>query len=164
MSDTTIAINSRIGELQDSQLVSNAFAEGQKQRTRMIKFAKTTTDGAAGTATAEQLMDALQFVGQVLEVDVTLDAAVAANGANFATIIIQKRDATGLNPFVVASLSTATISFGQWVTYRAISAATGLTVANLAVVALGMLTIQITKSGTGVVIPTGVITVRVLDQ
>lgn len=171
MSDTTIAINTRQGELTDSKDVLNPITEAQKQRTRIINFKKLIiasgvelADGLAATATAETRGGTIPFDGIVTRIKLTLHTVLAGDAANGFTMIVSKRDAAGANLLTVGTISSvnATPALGNFVAFVGKNAS--LTNANTQVVANGFITWLINKPGTGVIVPTFDCDVFVLDQ
>jgi hypothetical protein len=121
-------------------------------------------DGAAATATADTLfwtnpfgfpvyVEAGSFVGT--------GAGITADNTNFATLIIKTNDGIGGATAIALSMATTITDAGTF-TQNQPKSFTGRTLANVTVPANGGLWLQITKSGTGVVVPAGYFTVRVL--
>lgn len=129
---------------------------------RWEHWPKPAADGAASTATAEVPMFHAPVKTLVVKsVRFIPAAALTADSTNFATITVRKRTATGADGGVVASRTTALVAAGgsgDWVAFRSVlfNLGTALTMS------LGeSLTVAITKSGTGVVVPAGVLRVGV---
>lgn len=171
MSDTTYAINTRIGELQDAKDVLNPLTEGQKLRSRILTFGKLViatglelADAAAGTATAETRGCQNPFVGIVMIISVSMHVAIAGDAANGFTMTVSKRDAAGINLTTLGTISSvnATPALGNFVAF--VPKNFTLTNANLQVVAGGSFTWSIAKNGAGVVVPTFTVQITVLDQ
>lgn len=134
----------------DAQFGVAVEPSDQSDEPRVI-WDKEAADAAAATATAEhtiyvadghETIDSLQFMP---------DAAVALNAANYASIIVQVRNGAGGAPQVVATLTTAATNLTAWI------AQTLGALAHNVLAPGSLLTVQITKTGTGVVIPSGAI-------
>lgn len=105
-------------------------------------------DAAAGTATAERVIYCSRGKGTVTAVFVTPDAAAAADVTNNATITVRRRNADGSGAATVVAFTTTTGNgLVQWV-----KKSLG-TLGNTALTAGQLLTVQITKAGTGVQLP-----------
>lgn len=139
-------------------------------------FAKPAADGMAGTATAATkgngvngidggYTNAHSYDMEVYGFIITPNAALVADAANFATILVQTDDAADSAPATALSLATTIAAPGSntWatdvvqkvtqVTTNATPAKGAMTAANLRLRPGANLFIAITKSGTGVVVP-----------
>lgn len=117
---------------------------------------KPAADGSAATATAEHTFMRAAGPITVKAVRFVPDAALTASDSNYATITISRRNADGSGLVVVASINTAiTVApfSGNFVQWQAVTLA--LTAANLSLIAGQLLTVAITKTGSGVVVPAG---------
>lgn len=118
---------------------------------------KTAADGAAATATTEFPFIVAPFAGRVAKLVAAPGAAgLTANDTNFATVILSKRTAALPGTAVpVAQFTTQTTGQAQGTgTWTAWLGAYGPAAGILATFAQGdELTLQITKGGTGVVVP-----------
>lgn len=117
---------------------------------------KTAADGAAATATAETViggqgpaagfkLDSVQFFPA---------AALTADDTNFATITVTKRTAGG-STVTIATATTKTSASGGTGNWTAWSPVTIPVSAGASVAAGDLVSVAITKSGTGVVVPQG---------
>lgn len=111
-------------------------------------FVKAAADGAAGTATAETAFARVSQPGNVSNVFYVPSAALTGDPTNNATILVQKRDGIGGAPVTVATLTT-TVS---WAAFVPVSLGT---ITNAALAPGNVLTLSISKGGTGVVVPAG---------
>jgi len=122
--------------------------------TGLQTWAKTAADGAAATATAETVIGTVGSASGFAIGSCVFAPAAALTGdnTNNAVITVAKRTAaTPGTPVTIASLTT-NVAAGNWTAWKAVS----LTVAAGAFVSPGdVLTIAITKGGTGVVVPQG---------
>lgn len=133
---------------------------------------KPAADGAAGTATAETpfyrhplvqsgsplatIVDKLS----IKDIKYTPGAALTADNANYATITIRKRSALGADLGVVASVTTQITGSGNWTAWVAVNLALANSSDSTVDMAPGdILTVQITKTGSGVVVPLGELSV-----
>lgn len=138
---------------------------------QLITADKEAPDGAAATATAERPVWLLgNFTKSILGVFFVPAAALVADPANNATLIIQARNADGTLDSVVAQMTTsaAPTGTGSWTAFKPVPIAlnNGTTVispgnAFLDIFAGQSLTWQITKGGTGVVVPAGKLVIAV---
>lgn len=116
----------------------------------LSKEISKVVDGSAGAATAEQIVFAPRFRGKLLDVSVEPDAALTANNTNYASLLIDKRPASGpATPVNVVTLTTEVAS-GSWTAWTSKSLGT---LANNSFVSGDKFTFEITKSGTGVIVP-----------
>lgn len=111
-------------------------------------------DGSAAATTAETLVFRAPFAGTVRAAYFVPDAALTANDTNFASLLVDKRPASAPGtPANVATLTTEVAS-GSWVAWTAVSLGT---LSNEDFEAGDVFTFEITKDGTGVVVPDGVL-------
>lgn len=123
------------------------------------KYSKLAADGAAGTATAESpFTRAVTYDRRVKSIVYAPGAALTANNANYATLRVRKRTAAGADGGIIASLTTQITGTGDWVAFvvKALTLDTSLD-SNLDLLAGELLTFEITKTGTGVVVPLGML-------
>lgn len=112
-------------------------------------IARLGSDAAAGTASAERLLYRSRGKGTVAAIRLLAEAAVTGHATNNATVTVRRRDADGSNAVtVLAYTTTVANALTAWV---AKSVTSGLT--NTALTAGQMLTVEITKGGTGVQLP-----------
>jgi hypothetical protein len=126
--------------------------------TGTYQWHKLTADGAANTATAERAIAGVQDDITVVSVRYYPDAALVAHDTNYAIIQVGIRDVDGLASFVVAQFDTRTQGAGgtgDWTQFFFVEGALTAT----AVTSLDHLTVEIFKFGTGVIVPSGVLTV-----
>lgn len=121
---------------------------------------KAAADGAAGTATGEHFIMRAASALTVKAVYFVPDAAVTANDTNYFTVTVSRRNADNTGQVTTASINAAlTVApfSGNWTSFVAVPLT--LTTANLALLPGQILTVQITKTGTGLVCPAGRIVV-----
>lgn len=111
--------------------------------------AHITDGGTAGTAQTETFAwkNTTGTNQRVTGASICTPVAVTADAANKATVTVTKRDAAGINPAVVATLTTD-LAQGNLVAF--LPAALTPTVANVIVPPNGVLTVLMSKAGTGV--------------
>jgi len=115
---------------------------------------------AAGTA-AERPLIVLPFGVQIVSVTWIPSAAVTANGTNFATLSLRNRGAAGAGAAVPATRSyAATNSVAQVAESMTLSG----TAADLLAAAGDVLTLGIAHSGSGLVIPAGLVQLAVRQR
>lgn len=110
---------------------------------------KAAADGAAATATAETPIGQCGAATTISAIRYVPQAALTGNDTANATLLIQKRTGAGA-PSTVASLTT-TVANGNWSAFVPVT----IPVSAGAVLAGDVLTITISKAGTGVVVPAG---------
>lgn len=155
--DTELAKGVAVGNL--SSLLannSNTIAEIQRQRARRFAIVKTAADGMASTATTETWVPdgfidgACRLYKAYL---VCTGAGITADNTNNAVVTVSKRDSAGANKTTLLTFTTNT-TFGT-VTQNVPKALTAAVAASTAVdvAALSTLTYEISKGGSGVVVP-----------
>jgi hypothetical protein len=120
--------------------------------TGLFEWPKSSADGAAATATPETSVGLVGPGPQAIPVGTCqfhTSAALTANSANFATITIFKRT-NGGSATTLASLSTTTTNWNAFTNIAIPLAATPEFVSPG-----DSITVAITKSGTGVIVPQG---------
>lgn len=118
--------------------------------TPIAQWVKSAADGTAATATSETVVGIVNAAGTIGAVKFAPAAALTGDPTNNAVITLQKRTAGGAAT-TIASLTT-TASWTQW-------SPVTITISAGAVAAGDALTVNITKGGTGVVVPAGVLDV-----
>jgi hypothetical protein len=121
--------------------------------TQQLEFVKAAADGAAATATAETLFARAPVAGRVLAAYYCPSAALTADASHYASLLLAKRDGAGGASAAVATKTTAT---GSWTAFVPVSLGT---ITNGTLVAGDVLTAAITKTGNGVVVPSGTLVV-----
>ena len=124
-------------------------------------FWKPAADGAASTATAETIFLAATRKFRVTSVKYLPSAALTADNTNNAVLTLRRRDADGTNAVSVATITT-NIASGNWVQWVAKALVLSGTAANLVLAEGQCLTLEITKGGTGVVVPAGSLEIQYL--
>lgn len=129
-----------------------------------VQFQKAAADGMASTATADTKFwtNPYTFPLQIVAASFNADAGLTADNANNASITVKADDGAG----------GATVALATWLT--AIANGTGNIVAQIAKAATSLnnnatvsiapgasLFFNIAKNGTGVVVPSGVFTLRI---
>lgn len=121
---------------------------------QLAQWDKEAADGAAANTLAEHSIFRAPANLIVKSAKYIPDAALTANDATYATITVQRRNADGSGAVTVASETTkVTGGSGNWSAFVAVSLA--LTAANLKLAAGQILTVEILKASTGVVVPAG---------
>lgn len=120
-------------------------------------FEKPAADGAAADATAETVFARIPRAGTVLSVTFYPSAALTAHADDRAAVIVDQRDGAGGAAANIATLATD-VAGGNWTAYQGKSLGA---LTNAAVLAGALLTVEITKAGNGVVVPSGVLVVVV---
>jgi len=113
---------------------------------------KAAADASAATATAETpvgRVGAAVTLGTIYYVPL---AALTADNSNYATITVSKRTGAG-GAVTVASVTTQITGSGNWTAF--VPVAIPISAGSLA--AGDVLTVAITKTGSGVVVPAGVL-------
>lgn len=131
---------------------------------KQLVMVKDAADGAAGTATAERafwLADV--HTKTVSSVKFVPGAALTADNANYATLIVRKRTAAGVDGGIVAQVTTQIAGgSGNWTAHVPVSIPLTTQVASSRFDLLTgeSLTFEITKTGIGVVVPVGALVVN----
>lgn len=113
-------------------------------------FQKQAADAMASTATTETPCFKARVALDIIEISVLPGAGLTADNANNAVITVQRRNADGTGAVTVATMTT-NVASGNWTAW--VSKLLTLTAANVRLTAGQILTINITKGGTGVVVP-----------
>lgn len=116
------------------------------------QYTATVTDGGtAATAATETALWTNNTGTNQLVTGVTIATPIAVTGdnTNNATVTVTRRDSAGINPLVVATLTT-NVATGNFTAF--LPKALTLTVANVVVPPGGILTVLVSKGGTGVAI------------
>lgn len=123
---------------------------------------KTAADGSASTATSEVPLGMARRASKVVAAYYIPASTLTADDTNYATLTISKRAAGGGSKTTVASVSTTTTGSGDFVAWVPVP----LTVvaADASVTALSQLSFEISKPGTGVVVPIGKLVVYLSDN
>lgn len=120
-----------------------------------FEYDKDAADAAAGTATPRTTAYYADTAVNLTTLRLIPDAALTSNDTNFATIIVQQISATGAVIGTVATVNTKTAASGgtgDWAQGTAITLP--LAAAFTSLPAGSSLAFSITKTGTGVVVPT----------
>lgn len=111
---------------------------------------KDAADGAAATATAEVIFYRATVPVRVNSLKVLPSAALTGDATNNATLAVKKRDGVGGSASTVASLTTT----ASWVQFVTVDMGTP---ANNVLAAGDVLSVTISKGGTGVAVPVSAI-------
>lgn len=130
--------------------------------TLAFEHLKTAADGAASTTTSEVPLGMARRASKVIAAYFIPASTLTADDTNYATLTISKRAAGGGSKTTVASASTTTTGTGNFVAWVPVP----LTVvaADASVTALSQLSFEISKPGTGVVVPIGKLVVYLSDN
>ena len=131
---------------------ATAITPADVERLQGVSAKRLVGDVTAADITAETPLGVAEYDANVVAVKFTPDAVLAADAVNNATVNLYKRAADGTQT-LIASLQTSALGWTAGIPVRlAISAAP--------VSADDTFTYAITKSGTGVVVPTGEFVVK----
>jgi hypothetical protein len=117
-----------------------------------VAWNKDAADGAAGTATAEHAIFRAPFAMTIKAIRYIPDAALTQDNSNYATITVAKRNSGGA--VTLGSQTTRSVASGgsgSWTQWGAVT----IPVSTASVAAGDIITVAISKSGTGVVVPAG---------
>jgi hypothetical protein len=128
-------------------LSSDAFAVAG---TESVRWFKETADGIGTAPTTERVVFTAPADLTITEVLIEPAATLTANATNHATIIVSRRDADGSDRTTIDSVTTQPAGTGNWTAFGTISLG-GVTTASVS--AGQKVSIEITKSGVGVVVP-----------
>lgn len=120
-------------------------------------------DGGAGTDVSERSVATVPGDSadtyDVTEVNVQFDGSVTANDTNFATVTLYKRNADGTSQTKLAEQTTKTSGSGGTGDLSAFEAFT-LSISTAAITGGQSLTMEVTKSGTGVDLARGTMAIE----
>ena len=146
-------------ELSKLASASTDYAGSKKRAARtMIReqfsFEKTAADGAAGTTTAYSATPGVYAPrdGRILGARILPHGALTADNTNNAVINIDKSDGLGGAATIMAAVTT-NVASGNWVAGAFKAMALSATPANTRFTKGQLLSFDITKGGTGVVVP-----------
>ncbi len=122
---------------------------------RLATYLKVAADGAASTTTAETLFFSAKQALTIESVEYLPSAALTAHDTTNATLTLRRRNADGTSAASVAALTT-NLASGNWTQWVAKSLGT---ITNGSLSAGQILTLEIAKGSTGVVVPAGVLQV-----
>lgn len=121
---------------------------------KQAQYMKVAADGAASTATAETAFNRVSRTGTIVGAWYVPSAALTGDPTNNATLALAKRDGAGGASSPVASLTTT----ASWTAFVPVSLGT---LSNASVAAGNVLSLAISKGGTGVVVPAGTLIVAI---
>lgn len=122
-----------------------------------VDYTKAAVDAMASTTTAADHFYVAARDVQIISAKFVSPSTAATNGSNFGTIIVNKHDGAGGAGTIAASADTSATSIAAGVAFPlALSA----TLANVQLTAGQVLSFQITKTGTGVALPQGYVTIQ----
>ena len=146
-------------ELSKLASASTEYAGSKKRAARtMIReqfsFEKTAADGTAATTTAYSATPGMYAArdGRLLGAKIIPHGALTADNANNATINIDKSDGLGGAATAMASLTT-NVASGNWVAAAFKTMALSATPANLRFTKGQLISFDIAKAASGVVVP-----------
>lgn len=137
----------------DGKLFINSADSSKRYASSM----KEAADAAAADATAEHGFFQAPTALTVTAVYYLPDAALTADDTNFATLTVSRRSTSGGSKVQVAQAATTTGGTGNWVAFDSESLGT---ITNAALAVGEVLTWEIAKSGTGVVVPSGTLQIE----
>lgn len=128
-------------------------------------FFKVAADGAASTATAYTAGPIIRMknAGRIMGAYVCPAAALTADASNNATVNAVSADGLGGTAVVMASLATD-VAGGSWVAGATKTMTVTSTAANTRYAAGAVIAFNITKAGTGVVVPVSSIVIDVEEE
>jgi hypothetical protein len=132
-----------------------------KERTRTTDYQKIAADLNAAAATAEAPVAKIPgYASTVVAAHFTPSAALTCSDTNYATITVSKRSAGGAATQLFQKQTKCTGGTGSWTQYAPVSLGSVAGGGADAMGADGVFTWQISKSGSGVVVPAGVLTIE----
>jgi hypothetical protein len=140
----------------------NLYEMAKELGWRSAKAEKEAADGAAGTATAERPFHRADTYDQrIKSIRYLPAAALTADNTNYATLRVRKRTSTGGDGGIIASVTTQATGSGNWTAFKPVTVTLDDTPdSNLDLKAGESLTFEITKTGTGVIVPAGTLQVQ----
>ena len=118
-----------------------------------VQWFKEAADSLATTATTERVVFTAPENITITDVSVEPAVALTASDTAYATIVVSRRDATGGGKVTVASRATQTSGSGGTGNWTAFSTVSLGSLSNTSVTEGQKLTIEVTKTGLGVVLP-----------
>lgn len=153
--DSALAKNDLQGRWADLGMGSAKTTATQVALRRRVHW-KGTDGGTAGSAIGEEICFRAEVACTVISAHFCGGIAITADASNIATFLLQKRPASGpSSPVTVASASTVTTDpvFGSnYTAWTPLQLTNSGTAANLSMVAGDVLTMKVTKGGTGVAV------------
>lgn len=146
MSDTSNYVAGLVGEALAMNLTDPA---GTVKNSMRRTYSENYSDAAtAGTAVTETVHANVQRAGKVVAAKLSAPIAVTANDTNYATVTVSKR--TGAGGAVVIASRTTQITGGSGNIVAFVPVTLTLTAANQLLAAGDVLTVAVTKTGSGV--------------
>lgn len=121
-----------------------------------VESEKDSADQNGMTVLSEHVFADFDSAATVTSVEFLPDAALTANDTNFATLTVYRRDTSGGTQTTIVAATTETTGTGSWTAFDSVDLGT-LSVTALA--ANEVITWEITKTGAGVVVPSGTLKV-----
>jgi hypothetical protein len=118
-----------------------------------VQWFKDSADTLPTTTTSERVVITAPENVTITDVFVEPASSLTASDTNFATILLSRRDATGSNEVTVVSATTRTAGSGGTGTWNAFETVSLGALSNTSLAEGQKLTIELTKTGLGVVVP-----------
>ena len=118
-----------------------------------VQWFKESADTLPTTTTPERVVFTAPENVTITDVFAEPAAGLTASDTNYATILISRRGATGSNEVTVASATTRTAGSGGTGTWNAFETVSLASLSNTSLTEGQKLTIELTKTGLGVVLP-----------
>ncbi len=118
-----------------------------------VQWFKEAADSLGSTATTERVVFTAPENITITDVFVEPAAAVTASDTAYATIVVSRRDVTGVGKVTVASRTTQTSGLGGTGSWTAFSTVSLGSLSNTSLTEGQKLTIEVTKTGLGVSLP-----------
>lgn len=150
-SDVVTAFTGQLGD----QIATAGTELVNSLKRRTVIWLKPAVDAAAGTATAEQSFYMAIYPCKVVAAYIVNSVAVTFDATNYASVLLIRRDAAGINNATVATWTSSAVS-----TVAHLPVTMG-TLTSTVMVANSCLTASITKAGTGVALPPSIMVVVV---
>jgi hypothetical protein len=150
-----VLVNDGSGSGLDADLLDGMSSEefALAGEVHAVQWHKESVDPLAATATSERVVFTAPRNVTITDIFLEPAGAVTADDLNYATITVYRRNSNGINQVAVASETTQPSSSGgsgDWASFEAVSLGA---LSNTSVTPGRKLTIEITKQGTGVVLP-----------
>lgn len=144
-------------ETHDHSNSTNQTRLAAKDRIRFSSSEKHDADSAAADTLSEHMVMQAQDAVTVTKIFFLPDAALTANDTDYAVLTVYRRDADGTNQVSVATVNTQTGGSGNWTAFDGIDLGT---ISNSSISTGQVLTFEITKQGSGVVVPAGTLQIE----
>ena len=152
-----LAYNNEEVTLADWMVSVDTAVDANVARTQQVSF-QVAAEGSAGATLAESVIARIPVAGTVTGVTIVPTGAATADATNNATLTVGGRVAGGA-AVTIATLIT-NVAGGSWAAFTDKAATLSGTPANLVITAGEVFTLTVAKGGTGVQLPSYLVTIQ----